>query len=121
MLLTTLICVTVVLIGLLILAINKNDADLVGFSMVMLFLTGFLGWLVLGTLVPQSKAQETLTLNVLHDKNSVHISLDGRVIRSFTDVANFNYLIEKNETKVLHTIIKNMYGGMVEEKWELVP
>lgn len=121
MLLVILICITALFIVFAGVALYKDNDDLLGVSLAMLLIIVLLGWLTLGSVMPQSEVNETVIVNVLHDKNSVHISYDGKVVKSFTDIATFNYLADKNEIKAQVTRSKNMYGGLVSEKWELVP
>lgn len=105
--------------ALLILGIIVNQDDMIGAGFVLLLVTIVFGWILFGNIVPQETLQETITARVLHDERAVHLSYSNKVVYTYTDVGNLNYLRDKTEIKVVHTTNKNLYGRVIETHWEL--
>lgn len=119
MLLSILIVLTVVCLVIAIIGGCKNEDDFMAMGLVGLLVTVFIGWIMLGNVMPQKVQTTPVTAKVLQDENAVHVSYSNTVVKTFNDIATFKYLSDKETVAMIRTIKLNMYGSVITETWEL--
>lgn len=89
----------------------ENNFDAIGGSLFSLILIGVLGWGLIGTLYENEVKTGECPATVLHDAGSVHLSVKGIIIKSYTDIATITYLTDKETANVTWTQRFNIYKG----------
>lgn len=104
--------ITASLIVMTIIGIATQSEHLFESSCICLAFVGLMGWLVIGNVVSvKSERTTNVTARILPDRETIHLSVDGRIIATFNDVHTFNILQEKNTIKIVGTYGLNMYNS----------
>ncbi len=118
MILIALISITFgVIIGLLTSIIKDNSEDMGTWGSI-LFLVGVFGWGLLGLSFPHIPFKNLHTVTVLTEPTVIHISYNGKIVKTFTDVATYQFLSKTNKTEMLAVGYTNIYGGVHIKDWE---
>ena len=111
----TCIGILLTMVGLI---IDNEDMFEIGFF--VLFAVVLLGWGILGTLVGvKTKTLEPVEAKVFHEENACHISYEGQIIKTYTDVASYKFLSELDFVKMEKIQKYNMYGSETTAWWEI--
>lgn len=117
MILIALIIITFgVIIGLLTSIIKDNSEDM-GMWGSVLFLVVFFGWGLVGLSFPHIRFKNLHTVTVLTEPTVVHISYNGKIVKTFTDVATYQFLSKTNKIEMLAVGHTNIYGGSYISEW----
>jgi hypothetical protein len=110
--LITLIILTVVFLGLLLWGWKSDCDDTMSFGTIGLLLVVLIGWVLLGNILPIKTTNTEIVANVLHDKESCHLSVSNAIVATYTDFATVSFLADKDSVKIVKTQGYNMYGGV---------
>lgn len=116
--LTILIIISVLLLSWLTVSIVKKDEDGIGGSLTFIFIIIILGWGFPGITLPVNTTRLDRTLSVLKESNAIHLSDNGKIVKTYTDIPTYVFLSNSNETTVIKIDHFNIYGGCVNTDWE---
>lgn len=105
--------VTMLGVGLLIYSIIRQEKIILLPAFLLLFYIGICGWGLMGVGIPLKTETIKITAKVLHDNHSVHLSYNDIIIKSFENVAIYEYLSDKSNVEVQGTYERNMYGSVI--------
>jgi hypothetical protein len=109
--LTALIIITIFLIVVMCWGALIKSEDMVIGGGSCLGIVIVLGWLFLGNCASIKTTTAEFTANVLHDKNSCHLTVNDVVVASYNDVVTVKFLTERDTVKVIKHEKWNMYGS----------
>jgi uncharacterized membrane protein len=111
------IITSLLLLG-LIHSISTDNSDDAGFYFFLLILIVLFGWILIGTSAPVNVVKSVKTFTVLKEPSAIHISENGKIIKTYTDVATYTLLSNTNKVDMEVIEHKNMYGGTINTEYE---
>lgn len=106
-----------VIVAIIISIVKENYEDMVGWILTFL-LVGVFGWGFVGVTFPHIPFKKLHTVTVLTEPTVVHISHNGKIVKTFTDVATYQFLSKTNKSEMLAIGYTNIYGKCHIDNWE---
>ena len=96
-----------------------EQEEILFYTGVIFLVTLFFGWGLLGTGASVRHATSNFTGNIFHDKNAIHVSVTNSIVATYHDKAILQFYKEKSEVKMIRTDSFNLYGGILNTKWQI--
>jgi hypothetical protein len=78
-----------------------------------------LGWGGIGSHFVEKSESSTVNVSVLRDGSVIHLSDNGNIIKTLTDVRDVSIIGTNSTIEVTKIENKNMYGGLLRVDWKL--
>jgi hypothetical protein len=88
-------------------------------SFLILILVFVLGWGGIGSHFVEKSESSTVNVSVLRDGSVIHLSDNGNIIKTLTDVRDVSIIGTNSTIEVTKIENKNMYGGLLRVDWKL--
>lgn len=111
MTLTILIILTMLGVGAVAWGLSENrNREISYMGVALLILVGLFGWGVVGCLHKHTKIESNVSAIVLKEETAIHLSVNGTIVKTFTDIATYNLLKDKTEVSIKKIQWKSLYG-----------